>query len=262
MLTFGSLFAGIGGLDLGLERAGMSCRWQVEIDDYGRRVLAKHWPDIPRHGDIKTFPVEAEFDTAVDLICGGFPCQDISFAGKGAGLDGERSGLFYELTRVVREVGPRFVLLENVAALLVRGLDDVLGTLAEIGYNAEWHCIPAASVGAPHIRDRVFIIAMANTNSQRYRRPERDWRAGQLGFINGGPGVPNGRAGCSVHSSEQAEGCETVGDRWWSVEPAVGRVAHGVPARVDRLRCLGNAVVPQVAEFIGRAIMQSVQNNG
>jgi DNA (cytosine-5)-methyltransferase 1 len=239
MLTFGSLFAGIGGLDLGLERAGMSCRWQVEIDDYGRRVLAKHWPDIPKHGDIKTFPSEAEFNTAVDLICGGFPCQDISFAGKGAGLDGERSGLFYELTRVVREVGPRFVLLENVAALLVRGLDDVLGTLAEIGYNAEWHCIPAASVGAPHIRDRVFIIALADSASTGEGEV---FRPGSRLSLEFGGGDRSGNP--------------------WNDEPSVGRVVDGVPARVDRLRGLGNAVVPQVAEFIGRAIMQSVQNNG
>ena len=108
-MTFGSLFAGIGGLDLGLERAGMECRWQVEIDDYANRVLARHWPDVLRHDDIRTWPQpDAE---RVDLICGGFPCQDISYAGKGAGLEGKRSGLFFELIRVVREMEPRCVLL-------------------------------------------------------------------------------------------------------------------------------------------------------
>lgn len=155
--TVGSLFAGIGGIDLGLELAGFECKWQVEIDPYARQVLHKHWPEVPKFEDVREFPPAGDFK--VDLICGGFPCQDISYAGKGAGLDGERSGLFYELIRVVSLVGPRFVLLENVSALLTRGLDQVLGTLASIGYDAEWHCISAAHVGAPHIRDRVFILA-------------------------------------------------------------------------------------------------------
>ena len=154
-LTFGSLFAGIGGIDLGFERAGMACKWQVEIDPYAQRVLAKHWPHVRRHDDVRTWPQsDAE---RVDVIAGGFPCQDISYAGKGAGLAGERSGLFYEVARIVGEMGPRVVVLENVAALLTRGMGDVLGTLASLGYDAEWHCIPAAAAGAPHIRDRVFI---------------------------------------------------------------------------------------------------------
>ena len=161
-MKFGSLFAGIGGIDLGLERAGMTCRWQIEIDEYARQVLAKHWPDVPRYSDITE--VDGRVLEPVDLIAAGFPCQDISYAGKGAGLDGERSGLFWETIRMVRQCQPRYVLLENVAALLTRGLDRVLGTLAEIGYDAEWHCIPAAAVGAPHIRDRVFIIA-TNTDA-------------------------------------------------------------------------------------------------
>jgi DNA (cytosine-5)-methyltransferase 1 len=167
-ITFGSLFAGIGGFDLGFERAGMVCKWQVEINDYANRVLAKHWPHVHRERDIRT--AGRHNLEPVDVICGGFPCQDISYAGQGAGLDGERSGLFFEAVRVVRELRPRIVVLENVAALLTRGLDRVLGTLAEIGYDAEWHCIPAAAVGAPHIRDRVFVIGTLNTdaNSKRF----------------------------------------------------------------------------------------------
>ncbi len=227
-ITFGSLFAGIGGLDLGLERAGMECRWQVEIDDYAQRVLAKHWPDVRRHDDIRTWPQPGA--ERVDLICGGFPCQDISYAGQGAGLSGERSGLFYELIRVVREMEPRYVLLENVAALLTRGLDDVLGTLASLGFDAEWHCIPAAAVGAPHIRDRVFVVAYAVCGPQGTGRREQHTEGGEEKWAM---------------------------DSNWLVEPAVGRVANGVPARVDRLRGLGNAVVPQVAEWIGRRIMES-----
>lgn len=166
-LTFGSLFAGIGGFDLGFERAGMVCKWQVEIDDYANRVLAKHWPDVHRERDIRECGVHNL--ERVDVICGGFPCQDISYAGRGAGLEGERSGLFFEAVRVVRELRPRIVVLENVAALLTRGLDRVLGTLAEIGYDAEWHCIPAAAVGAPHIRDRVFVLGFANCDGLESR---------------------------------------------------------------------------------------------
>ncbi len=271
MLTFGSLFAGIGGLDLGLERAGMVCKWQVEIDDYATRVLAKHWPDVPRWRDIRTFPPDADDSTDhkqeskirtadkrskqgrtelwsagccqrhakwhVDLICGGFPCQDISYAGGGAGIEGERSGLFFEALRVVRQLQPRFVLLENVAALLSRGLDRVCGELAQIGYDCEWHCIPAAAVGAPHIRDRVFVVA--HTAGKR---------------LSGNGAERSNRQPDAIITA----GCEK--QRWWSVEPNVGRVANGVPSRVDRLRGLGNAVVPQVAEYIGRQICQLVDN--
>lgn len=157
MLTYGSLFTGIGGIDLGFDRAGMQCKWQCEIDEYATKVLEKHWPKVTRYKDIRD--VGSHNLEWVDVICGGFPCQDISVAGKGAGLDGERSGLFFEAIRVVRQIKPRFVVLENVAALLIRGLGRVLWTLAEIGYDAEWHCIPAAAVGAPHIRDRIFVIA-------------------------------------------------------------------------------------------------------
>ena len=164
-LRVGSLFAGIGGLELGLESTGhYETVWQVEIDDYARKVLAKHWPDVRRHDDVCTFPTDDDWEC--DVICGGFPCQDLSYAGKGAGLDGKRSGLFYELARVVSEVGPRYVILENVAALLTRGMGDVLGTMASLGYDCQWHCIPATYVGAPHIRDRVFIICHANGDGE------------------------------------------------------------------------------------------------
>lgn len=226
-LTFGSLFAGIGGLDLGLERAGMVCRWQVEIDDYATAILERHWPDVPRWRDVRTFPGA---DTErVTCIAAGFPCQDISYAGRGAGLAGERSGLFYEAIRVVRQLRPRFVLLENVAALLTRGLDAVLGILGEIGYDAEWHCISAASVGAPHIRERIFILADAESNRDANRGKRTGW--------------------------------PVIDERTrWDTEPGVGRVVDGVPTRMDkeRIRCLGNAVVPQVAEWIGRRITEAV----
>lgn len=290
-LTFGSLFAGIGGIDLGFERAGLECKWQVEIDDYATRVLAKHWPNVRRHNDVRTWPQPGT--DRVDVIAGGFPCQDISYAGKGAGLAGERSGLFFEAIRVVREVGPRFVVLENVAALLTRGMDQVLGTLASIGFDAEWHCIPAAAVGAPHIRDRVFILAYSNefvTGEERIQRSGKQLRAGgdngkseeQLpsntdielardGRKSASPprdskGVRNlsnanskrleKREGKDARGTRANRWSEPVRSEWWITEPELGRVANGIPARVDRLRGIGNAVVPQVAEWIGQRLIE------
>jgi DNA (cytosine-5)-methyltransferase 1 len=159
-----SLFSGVGGLDLGLERAGMTVVGQSEIDPYACRVLAKHWPDVPNLGDI-TKITEADLERLgpIDLVCGGFPCTDLSVAGKQAGIHAARSGLFFDLMRVVRMVGPRYVLLENVPALLSRAdwMGAVLGELAESGFDAQWDCIPAQAVGAPHRRDRVFVIAYA-----------------------------------------------------------------------------------------------------
>src|SRR5688572_14262480 len=131
-MRFGSLFAGIGGIDLGLERAGMKCAWQVELDPFCRRVLAKHWPDVARYEDVRE--VGAHNLEPVDLIAGGFPCQDISNAGKRAGIDGERSGLWSEYARIVRELRPRYVLVENVTALLGRGIGRVLGDLAALDF--------------------------------------------------------------------------------------------------------------------------------
>jgi DNA (cytosine-5)-methyltransferase 1 len=265
-ITFGSLFAGIGGFDLGFERAGMSCRWQVEIDDYANRVLEKHWPDVHRERDIRSSGWHNL--QPVDIIIGGFPCQDISYAGRGAGLDGERSGLFFEAVRVVRELRPRVVVLENVAALFTRGLDRVLGTLAEIGFNAEWHCIPAASVGAPHIRDRVFVIAYAESVGRETRgRIEGDKRRTRERWSQlGGSNQDMADTGCELWNAGRAESetnqnyqlCSEGSRHQWAIEPDVCRVAHGVPARVDRLRGLGNAVVPQVAEIVGRMVLEKL----
>jgi len=311
-LTFGSLFAGIGGFDLGLERAGMRCEWQVEIDPYARAVLAKHWPDVRRHEDVRTFPPQ-EGEWGVDVICGGFPCQDISVAGKGAGLAGARSGLWYEYARIIGELRPRYVIVENVAALLARGMGTVLGDLSTLGYDAEWHVIPASAVGAPHRRERVWIVAHAHGRQVHRLRADtgdggtipaqgqqREFRGGDGGHDVADTEGISRRAGLRQDGAEQdgnqpCDGCGDVahtdqpglegrdrssdvelhggsgqvrptgagrvqgwdGDRWWSVEPDVGRVAHGVPARVDRLRCLGNAVVPQIVKIIGRAIVEA-----
>ena len=154
------LFAGIGALSLGLERSGF-CKAvaHVENEPHAQAVLRRHWPDNPIHGDIET----REFVAGeADVICGGFPCPDISCAGKGAGLSGSRSGLYRELVRAVRVVRPQHVIVENVAMLLVRGVGTVLGDLAASGYDLEWDCVPASAVGAPHKRDRIWIIAHAN----------------------------------------------------------------------------------------------------
>ena len=250
MLTFGSLFAGIGGFDLGFERAGLVCKWQVEIDSYANKVLQKNWPDVRRWPDVRTWP---QPDTErVDVICGGFPCQDISLAGEGAGIDGTRSGLWSEYARIVRELGPRFVVVENVAALLIRGFDRVLGTLANLGYDAEWSCVSACSIGAPHSRDRMFIIA--------YRSEVGRDRG--CGNTNRKHGIHSG-----FNNWEAAKG----GSEWRDVEcwiksivedgggiiPASerGGMADGVPYRLDRIGGCGNAVVPQIAELIAMRIL-------
>jgi DNA (cytosine-5)-methyltransferase 1 len=245
-ITFGSLFAGIGGFDLGFERAGMSCRWQVEIDDYANRVLEKHWPDVHRERDIRSSGWHNL--QPVDIIIGGFPCQDISYAGRGAGLDGERSGLFFEAIRVVRELQPRVVVLENVAALLTRGLDRVLGTLAEIGFDAEWHCIPAASVGAPHSRDRTFIIAYPNSDGilQRPIIGKMEWMCGVRGWRE-----KEYRFGAILEALRSGR----LGD-FAGVPRVDGRVPDGLDK--DRLKGLGNCVVPQVAEFVGRMVLEKL----
>ena len=160
------LFAGIGGFSLGLERAGMETVAFCEIEDYPRKVLAKHWPGVPIYEDVKELTSEklrADGIIGIDVITAGFPCQDISVAGKGAGIEGERSGLFYEIIRLIgdlRKAGqpPKFVVLENVAAILNRGLGEVLIGLESVGYDCEWHCIPASHLGAPHRRDRWWCV--------------------------------------------------------------------------------------------------------
>jgi DNA (cytosine-5)-methyltransferase 1 len=266
-LTFGSLFAGIGGIDLGFERCGMRCKWQVEINDYATKVLEKHWPEVHRERDIRQ--CGASNLERVDIIAGGFPCQDISYAGLGAGLDGERSGLFFEAVRLVRELRPRAVVLENVSALLTRGLDRALGTLAEIGYDAQWHCIPAAYVGAPHIRDRVFVIGFQSRNADRVdddQKQKRNFKnsksCGTCGWSHQGESpaladtnFPHAQGQRQEPIGVKPQFRDASHESWWAVEPAVGRVAHGIPRRVDRLRGLGNAVVPQVAELVGRMVI-------
>ena len=234
MLTVGSLFSGIGGLDLGLERAGMNVIWQSEIDPYACKVLNKHWPEIPNHGNIK----EIDWSQVVrpDVICGGYPCQPFSNAGKRKGENDPRH-LWPWVREAISQLRPQYAILENVRGHLSLGGTTVIGEIASLGYDAEWRVVSAASVGANHRRDRVIIVAYPNSS------------------------------GC-VHTRAQVFSTETrvkalsqlaIGS-WWATEPDVGRVANGIPNRVDRLRGLGNAVVPQVAEVIGRLVMAHAQN--
>jgi len=225
-MRVGSLFTGIGGIDLGLERAGMTVAWQAEIDPYCCQVLAKHWPDVPNLGNVTS--INWEDVERVDVICGGYPCQPFSVAGTRHGESDPRH-LWPHMRDAIRVLRPRWALLENVAGHLSLGFGRVLGDLAEIGYNAQWDCIPAAAVGAPHRRDRVFVVAYPNGKSE--------------------PGLPN-------NATAPRKLVPNPGERW-AAEPDVGRVAYGVPNRVDRLRALGNAVVPQVAEHLGNLIMKA-----
>lgn len=288
------LFSGIGGFSLGLERAGgFETVAFCEIDKAAQKVLKKHWPNVPIFEDVST--LKGEQLGTIDVICGGFPCQDISLAGKGAGLEGARSGLWFEFHRLIKEIKPSWVIAENVAALRSRGLDQVLRSLAEIGYDAEWHCIPASAVGAKHTRDRIWIIAYPSEqrcNEWGGDREERHVLRDQLWDASQGESEREGRECWSGSAGETdstgllantnhkgLQGAKLLGvnpkelgcgEEWspgaapeccalpnwggWAIEPNVGRVANGVSGRVDRLKQLGNAVVPQIPELIGRAI--------
>lgn len=261
MLTVGSLFSGIGGLDLGLERAGMNVIWQSEIEPYACRVLAKHWPDVPNLGDITT--IDWSSVERPDVICGGYPCQPFSLVGERGGESDPRH-LWPYFARAIRVLRPRYAVLENVPGHLSLGFGRVLGDLAELGFAAWWDSIPAAAVGAPHLRYRVFVVAYSGGEGRREDtrgalgdEASDEGRGTQHDHVLGGDGE-SGRAWSAADTDSEQVGRLAVarGERGqWAVEPDVGRVADGVPSRVDRLRALGNAVVPQVAEFVGRRIV-------
>lgn len=232
MLRLLDLFSGIGGFSYAAERivGGYQTVQFVEREGYCQQILRKHWPDVPIHNDICTFIPDVG---SADVVCGGFPCQDISTAGKGAGIaEGTRSGLFYELMRVVCLVRPRFVVMENVSAITANGLDIVLGTLAEAGFDAEWACIKASDVEACHRRDRWWLVAYPNDQGPQGREPASvcqypvQWSAWA-----GDPQSSRLNPDWRSHVSE----------------PVLRRGDDGLSHRVDRLKALGNAVVPQVA---------------
>lgn len=235
-------------MDLGLEQAGMSCAWQVEIDEFCQRVLTKHWPNVPKYQDVRECGKHNL--EQVDLIAGGFPCQDISNAGNRAGIEGERSGLWSEFYRIICEIRPRYVLVENVSALLFRGMDRVLRDLAVGGYDAEWRVLRASDVGAPHSRERVFIVAYSNHAG----------RKGKELLLQGGFGI-SGSAGTGTRSSEWAAFRNSptleAALRGHVRTPILCRVDDGIPYRLERGIALGNAVVPQIAKWIGQQIIES-----
>ena len=216
---------------------------------------------MPNLGDItKISEADIERLGPIDLVCGGFPCTDLSVAGKQAGIHAARSGLFFDLMRVVRLVGPRYVLLENVPALLSRSdwMGAVLGELAACGFDAQWDCVPAQAVGAHHRRDRVFIVgnaASAPSDVQSETGPSRSPVGESGGRSRGDADLADAVIGGRSRDAWRQPSQQPADGSRWAVEPDVGRVADGVPARVDRLRGLGNAVVPQVAEHVGRIII-------
>ena len=235
------LFSGIGGFSLGLERTGgFETVAFCEIEEFPRKVLAKHWPNVPCYRDVRELTAErlAADGIAVDVICGGFPCQDLSTSGSGLGLDGERSGLWREYFRLVCEIRPQFIIVENSPELLDGWLGQVVGPLAKIGYDAEWECIPASAIGAPHRRDRIWLTAYPSSWGQ-----SQPW-------------------GCvhAVHSTPDAyrQANHVVDAVQGAALPFVCRGHDGVPGRVDELKALGNAVVPQIPELIGNAILEAI----
>lgn len=243
-MTVGSLFSGIGGFDLGFERAGYDVRWQVEIDEYANRVLAKHWPHVRRYRDIRT--IDWRDVEPVDVVCGGFPCQPHSVAGRRKASEDDRD-LWPEVVRCLRETQPRWFVGENVTGLLSsengRFFGTVLRDLAACGFDVEWDCIPACAVGAPHERDRVWIVAYP---------AGQGWTGLLRDFIQVGPQQKTEWASTALDSSRAFDRwarCEGVG------EPPFFRGNDGISARVDRLRGLGNAIVPQIAEWLARRIL-------
>lgn len=243
------LFSGIGGFSLGLERAGMKTIAFCEIDKKCQHVLNKHWPDVKIYDDVRTLK-----DVKADVVCGGFPCQDISIAGKGKGIvDGTRSGLWSEFKRIIDEVKPEYAIIENVARLRYNGLRTVLYDLWSIGYDAEWHIIPAYAVGAPHRRERIWIIAYPIglygrriINYQDVVQDNKQWQVSEN--IRGWHGWWYWLAS---HVFDGNGRKDTTG---------TSRVDDGIQRRVDRIKQLGNSVIPQIPELIGKAILANKLN--
>lgn len=280
-----SLFSGIGGLELGLERAGLGeTVFQCEIDPFAQKILAKHWPGVMQCNDVKKIKISnGAYVKSPDLICGGFPCQPHSLAGKRKGADDERH-LWPEFARIIGEFKPTFVVAENVPGIRTNGaLNEVLSDLTFLGYDAEWVRLGAAAVGAPHLRERIFVVAYPSvdrsairdyakatvvhpdTNSVGFKNVKesdigpKTWFGAQLRNHTYGlcadlaattPFIFTDaqRAKLPIHPNQTS----------WACEPDVGRVAYGIPNRVDRLKALGNAVVPQVSEFVGTCIKEAI----
>jgi DNA (cytosine-5)-methyltransferase 1 len=242
-------FAGIGGFSLGLERTG---RFKTvafcEMDAYCQEVLKQQWNGIPIYDyieDVTAGRLLQDGIGRVDVITGGFPCQDVSTAGSmwftPEGTNAPRSGLWSELARLIGEIRPRYAIMENVPNLLAgddgRWFGGILSDLAQIGYDAEWHCIPASGIGAPHRRERVWIIAYPSSEG-----------------LEGGSKAANDSGEGPQRGYQLFTGCSGIPWAAWETEPSVDRVVNGLPRRVDRIKAVGNSIVPQIAEELGRAI--------
>ncbi len=329
-MNYLDLFSGIGGFALGAYWAGMKFdnHYASEIDPYCVKLYQKRFPDSIQLGDIKSIETD-KLPKGEWIITGGFPCQDISIAGKGAGIHGARSGLWFEYFRLIRDLRPRFAIMENVGMLVHRGLREVLGSLAEIGYDAEWQDIRASDMGAPHRRERIWIVAypeimgrgngfskdireetrnvnppcdenkiqpeyvshplqhgcgdsfstQKGTTSNNQKSNGKDEKPGrkskQFGIIEACSDVADTRRTglqksiCPQFRSVQSQigksarsefsGGDAETREYWSTEPDVGRLAHGIPNRVDRLKGLGNSIVPQIAELLFNQIKEFIQ---
>ncbi len=271
---------------IGLERAGMTCKGQVEINDYCKRILTKHWPAVPKWSNIKELCISEL--PSVDLICGGYPCQPFSFAEKRQGEKDDRH-LWPYFSKIISYIKPTWCLFENVTGHIKLGLNTVLSDLESQGYSTQALSIPACGVDAPHKRERVWILAHTNN---RYRRDIQSqngtigsyakWQEKASDVADAGkadrerilaysdysskPGLCTTKKKRIIRRGGFAYGCGTIfEDKWmqWAAEPGVGRVVNGLPYRLDRIRALGNAVVPNVVEVLGRAILVAhYQKNG
>lgn len=262
MLKVLDLFSGIGGFSLGLERTGgFKTVAFCEIEEFPRRILAKHWPEVPCYHDVRELTAETlrRDGIAVDVITGGFPCQDLSVAGRREGIEAARSGLWSEISRLACDIRPSFIIVENVANLISgpgdkpgRWFGRVLGDLAEIGYDAEWHCIPASAIGAPHGRDRVWIVAYPKQIKRVSPIFNADY-ATETVRANATIGLQNGVR------SEMGGPMSSIPGRWMD-QPNPLRMANGVSDWPHRLAACGNSVVPQIPELIGHAILKGMEN--
>lgn len=273
MLTHLSLFSGIGGLDLAAEWAGFTTVGQCEFADYPTKVLEKHWPDVPRWRDVRTLTKESFYERTglrtVDVISGGFPCQPFSVAGKQKGKGDDRY-LWPEMLRVITELRPRCVVGENVPGIIKIAAGQVVKDLERAGYHVVVFNFEAAAVGAWHRRSRVFFTGLADVADaacERIQRhaaicsAEQEKGSGEMqsdAESGNGANVCNTVRGRCTGATRRGEWQELADGRCWAVEPGMGRVANGVPHRVDRLKCLGNAVVPQQAYPIFKALMEDI----
>lgn len=267
-MRVGSLFTGIGGIDLGLECAGMEIAWQIENDPVCQAILQRRWPDVELHNDVRRKMRLAE----VDMVAGGFPCQPVSTAGRRLG-EADPRWLWPQFLKIIKQAQPRWVFIENVEGLRVRGLGSVLKGLAESGYDAEWDCLPAHIVGAPHARFRYWIVANRNGDGSYWTRLHEGERPSVFQLAREGWSrlSSNGTSALGTSAYPHSARFQRLGSKrklcqvapevavsrfgWWESEPHVGRVVYGIPNRVDRIRQLGNSAVPQLVEVIGRAIL-------